>query len=383
MLFTSEFECGNGTDFKQSGEMAWQLRARADAPGYGHYFHFRMESEGESGLAEIEILADDRPGLGRDESAPGVIWRRKGADGPWERMEKPEFDAAVGRIVLRQRVIPGDVWYFSEACPLPFSDMARHLEDMPTYCPEMKVLRLGETPECRPIIAARITDSNVPDAEKGRVFVLAGQHGVEFAGMYAAKGILDFLASRLPQAADLRRRYVFDILPCANPDGNAHGLGCHNSEGKDQLTAFAEACNEAAPATVEASLIWTHLRRNRPDLILNFHAYSHRRPFGDYPHEGIYVSDPEWLGHPERREHQEVLNHALFYLTQGGSQHRRPCPAAEDTLEQNAARAWNVLSALYQVQSEEGPHRNMLTGVSVIQALLDTLELAQTEQSGL
>jgi hypothetical protein len=386
MRFSSEFECGNGKDFSAVAPMRWRVRIRGDAPGYDHYFHFHMESEMESGVVEIEVLPDDRPGADRSaapESAPGLIWRRRGPDGPWERLEKPDFAVEPDRLVIRQPVEPGEVWHFSEACPLPFSDMSRHLEDMPSYCSAMTVLRMGETPEGRPLIGACLTDPNVPNAEKGRVFIIAGQHGVEFAGTYAAKGVLDFLASRLPQAADLRRRYVFDILPCANPDGNAHGMGCFNSEGRDQLNAFADATEDAQPDAAEAALIWTHLRRNRPDLIVNFHAYAHRRPFGDPPHEGIYVSDPEWLANPERREHQHVLNHALFYLTPGGSQHRRPCPAAAGTLEQSAARAWNTLSALYQVQSEEGPHRNMLTGISVIQTLLDTLEFAQAEHSGL
>jgi hypothetical protein len=386
MRFSSEFECGNGKDFEPAGPMRWRMRLRADAPGYDHYFHFHMESEQEEGVVEIEVLPDERPaqaGPDLPESLPGLIWRRRGADGPWERVESPAFQAEPGRLTIRQAVRPGEAWHFSEAFPIPFSDMARHLEDMPSYCPVMKVLRFGETPEGRPLLGARVTDTEVPEAEKGRVFIIAGQHGVEFAGTFAAKGCLDFLASRLPQAAALRRQYIFDLLPCANPDGNAHGMGCFNSEGRDQLTAFAGAAVGAPCQTAEAALIWAHMERYQPDLILNFHAYSHRRPFGDPPFEGIYLSDPEWLADPARRDHQLALNHALFYLTPGGSQHRRPCPAAHDTLEMNVAAACNSLTALYQVQSEEGPHRNMLTGISVLQTVLDTLEYAQAEQDGL
>jgi hypothetical protein len=242
---------------------------------------------------------------------------------------------------------------------------------------------LGETPEGRPLLLARVTDPGVPEKEKGRIFILAGQHGVEFAGMFAAKGALDFLAGQLPQAAALRRRYVFDILPCANPDGNAHGLGCFNSEGKDQLPAFRRAARGDDPATAEARLIWRFLSENVPALILNFHAYPHPRAFGDPPYEGMYVPDPERLSDEERRRHQRVLNHALFYLTNGGSQHGRPCPAPPDTLEENAAVAWDTLSSLYQVQAENGPHRNLLAGIHVLRTVLDTLELAQSEQEGL
>lgn len=389
MKCNSDFECGNGKDFAQVMPYRWQMKVQADRPGYDHFFMFRIESETETGTVEMQVLPDTaakKPGYDRLEfrgSEPTLLWRKRGSDGPWERVERGAFEIVDGKVTIHQAVERGESWFWAEAPPLPYSDIARHIEDLPTHASHVTALKLGETPEGRPLLAARVTDPDVPIDEKGRVVILAGQHGAEFAGMFAAKGALDFLASRLPQAAALRRRYLVDVLPCANPDGNAHGRGCFNSEGRDQLVAFENAARDAEPATAEARLIWRHLGENVPDLILNFHAYPHPRPFGDPPFEGMYVPDPDLLGDRERSRHQHVLNHALFYLTDGGSQHRQPCPAPPGTLEENAAVAWNTLACLYQVQAEAGPHRNLLTGVQVLRAALESLELAQHEHEGL
>lgn len=388
MKCTSEFECGSGKDLAQIGPMRWRMSIRADQPGYDHYFMLRLSAGESSGVAEIEVHPDSAvpPAAGLeafDPIRPAGLWRRRGSDGPWERVPQESFETTEDFLLVRQPVRPGEVWDIGEVCPAPFSDLARHVQDMPNHCPHVRTVQIGETPEKRPLLLARVTDARVPAAEKGRVFILAGQHGTEFAGCFAAKVALDFAASSLPEAASLRRRYVFDVLLCANPDGNAHGLSCLNSEGKDQFTAFAGAATGQQPATAEADLLWRYLAANVPDVILNFHAYPQPRYFGDPPHEAIYVPSPEWFTDVSRARHQRVLNHALFYLTGGGSQHRRPCPARTDTLEHAAAMTWDTLSVLYQVQAQQGPHQNLLTGVHVLRTALDALEMAQAESEGI
>jgi len=389
MKFSSDFECGNGGHFVPVGPLDCSLNVVGDRPGYDHFFFFRVDVGDEEGLLRIHVLPPVETEVGSEPfelpwaNPPRVIWRRHGTDGAWERMRPDEVAVAPGCVTLRQAVRPLDVWYFAEACPFPYSDMMRHVQALPSSCPHVQSVNLGESVENRPLVVARITDPEVPNAEKGKVFVIAGQHGIEFAGMYAAKGTLDFLASDLPHAAALRRRYVFDILPCANPDGCAHGMGCHNATGEDQLEAFEHDDGGANPVTHEAELIWQHLMLNPPDLILHFHSYAHPRAFGDPPYEGIYVPDPERLNADDRRRMQGIINHAMFYLTDGGSQHRRPCPQLANTLEDAAAATWQSLSVLYQVQAERGPHANLRTGIRVLRTLVDTLELAQDEDIGL
>ena len=385
----SDFECGNGENFEQVSPLNWRMNVRADRPGYDHFFHFRIETEHEDGLFRMDILPasdPDNPSTAPTEpwtNGPGILWRKKRSDGAWERMPPDAFAVTAGKIALRQFVRPGETWYFAEACPLPYSDLTRHMQDLPAVCPNAQLLHFGETPERRPLMGVRITDPMVPALEKGVVFILAGQHGTEFAGIFAAQGALDFLASHLPQAATLRRQYVFDILPCANPDGNAHGLGCHDSDGRDPMEAYQDPDAGITPDGSAAEHIWRHVTANVPELIINFHSYAHPRPFGDPPYEGMYVPDPENLTNPDRQHMQRVINHAIFYLTGGGSQHRRPCPQRPNTLEDAAASTWNTLSVLYQVQTAQGPHRNMLTGVQVVSVLFDTLEQAHDERLGL
>ena len=107
MKLSSEFECGNGAHFAQTGPMSWRAQIVADRPGYDHYFHFRLEVETEQGTAEIEVLPD--PGVrapdGADAAASrgnlALLWRRKGSDGAWERLRPGDFEADTGRLLIR------------------------------------------------------------------------------------------------------------------------------------------------------------------------------------------------------------------------------------------------------------------------------------------
>ena len=54
---------------------------------------------------------------------------------------------------------------------------------------------------------------------KKHVILTARVHPGETCASYIMQGVLDFLCSDKPEAKELRRRFIFKIVPMINPDG--------------------------------------------------------------------------------------------------------------------------------------------------------------------
>lgn len=99
-------------------------------------------------------------------------------------------------------------------------DMQEGLRRWADACPrQLRVAELGRSAGDRPILAATITDEDVPDGPKQRVLFTACHAGAE---RNACTGLLHFVKWLIgddPQAAVYRRSYVVAVVPCADPDG--------------------------------------------------------------------------------------------------------------------------------------------------------------------
>jgi hypothetical protein len=78
---------------------------------------------------------------------------------------------------------------------------------------------LGKSIEGREIPCVVCTDPSIPDEQKQRVYVVAGQNGTRESGRAIALALIEFLSCDDPQAQDILRRQIIAIVPCANPDG--------------------------------------------------------------------------------------------------------------------------------------------------------------------
>ena len=82
---------------------------------------------------------------------------------------------------------------------------------------------LGASQQGRPIHLITITDPEVDDAVKRRILIHARTHPGEVGSSWVAEGLLRFVAGDTEEAAQARRRFVFDVVPMLNPDGVAAG----------------------------------------------------------------------------------------------------------------------------------------------------------------
>lgn len=106
---------------------------------------------------------------------------------------------------------------------------------------------LGRTIAPHDLFGYQITDPAASGA-KQKIVVMAGNHSGEPPGNFLLQGMVDFLISGDPRAAELRARAVFFFYPLADPDGRwagYHGSNpenptlCHNTHWSDP-TGFTD-----------------------------------------------------------------------------------------------------------------------------------------------
>ncbi len=102
---------------------------------------------------------------------------------------------------------------------------------------------LGASWQGRAIERVQLTDPNVPDPGKVRVWVHAGVHPAETTSYFMVEGLIGFLLSSDPAAADLAAQTIFDIVPMANPDGVALGNYRTNSRSVEIESQWASPYN--------------------------------------------------------------------------------------------------------------------------------------------
>jgi hypothetical protein len=120
--------------------------------------------------------------------------------------------------------------YFATFYPYFHSQMVAHNRQLRTSR-YVEFSTLGKSVHGREIPLATITDPEVLPAQKRRAFLIGGTHGAETASIYGVEGMLDFLVSDDPLAAEMRRAVIWKIVPILNVDAAAEGLDRRNAGG--------------------------------------------------------------------------------------------------------------------------------------------------------
>ena len=138
----------------------------------------------------------------------------------------------------------------------------------------------GKTPQGRPILMGRITDSAVPDTDK-QVALFTSCHGAkELSATTGLLRMMKYLLSDDPEAAEIRRRQVVLVVPYTDPDHI--GLGqlkqtrlIYNGKivGGGQLwTVNGVTQPEKYP---EAAALQGIMDESRPELYIDYHGLNY------------------------------------------------------------------------------------------------------------
>ncbi len=148
-------------------------------------------------------------------------------------------------------------------------DVAREMADSAEALGDMcRIESIGKSVEGRDILAARVTDPDVPDDQKQHCLVIAGQHGAEESGRLGALALLQWLASHDADAEDTRRKQLVVIVPAVNPDG-AQVDRSANSNGVNLNRQFDIDAESREP---EAEAVMKLAEELIPDCVVDMHG---------------------------------------------------------------------------------------------------------------
>jgi len=132
---------------------------------------------------------------------------------------------------------------------------------------------IGLSYEGRPMQLLRITDPEVPDGEKARIWIHGRIHPSETPASYVVDGLVDYLTGDSPEARSLRRQIDAYILPFANPDGVALGYSRTNARGINQEINYGRGEDSTCVEVRRIKRAYKRIASDRPfDVMLNSHS---------------------------------------------------------------------------------------------------------------
>lgn len=373
---SSNFECGNGEDITRVAQDHFSLRTRGEHVDWGtqnrgiqyiqSYFCVRIRNR-------LGIPTPLKLDIHGEFALFHNAWARRG--NKWNSLptqmlstSNDKQTAYVVRVFVdmdaHQTVyVSNSFWY-------PPSDMAKWLEAVAEDKSALCTLdRIGESAQGRPINVLTISDHNKTSG-KNRVAVAASPQASEM-GAWACRGLIDYLLSDDQFAGDVRKRWVVDVIPQTNPDGEALGTVMVNSLGENPLIEFDEVARNGV-GSVEASSLWKWIEEHLPALYLEYHSYYQ----ANRPSFRPYLFSLELYTSERCRRTDEAISRSLLSISTGGPQvvnvGNQPF---SKTLPYQLIQKSNVISHFYKLHNtKESLGRNLEQATRVFKVIVDTYE---------
>jgi hypothetical protein len=149
----------------------------------------------------------------------------------------------------------------------------------------------GRSTEGRDIRLIHVTDPAVPLGRKRVVWLTGIQHCRETGAGWGLEGMLQFLLSADPAAAEARSKFLFKVVPIVNVDALAEGKGSIHSSGRNLNREWERPDPVCEIATLRKTLDDWKRKGNPIDILIDFHGFSSRsgRWTAVIMPEGVYV----------------------------------------------------------------------------------------------
>jgi hypothetical protein len=174
-----------------------------------------------------------------------------------------------------------DELYFAHCYPYTLTDHWRHmalLQSSPAGMMFMSRRLLCYSEGGNPCEVVTINETLPADQVDERpVIVLTSRiHPGESNASWLMRGVLEGLLSDAPRSAELRREFIFKIIPVLNPDGVVHGMYRCSLLGQDLNRMWLEADSAMHPTiySVQKMVSKLHKEKHRTLLYIDLHGHS-------------------------------------------------------------------------------------------------------------
>lgn len=245
LVFESRFESGNLRRAVQVFDYEYDLVVQPDINTNRHtqWFYFRVSNTIANQRYRFNIVnmlkKDSLANKGmrplmyseRDAKTHGIGWRRCGFDvcyyqNEMKRSVKGYYFTYTFSVTFRHTA---DTVYFAYCYPYTYTDFQQDLSEIERDPRRTRTIRrrnLCHTLANNGADLLTITEFNCPAVEiaKRKVIILSARvHPGESNSSYMMKGIVDMLTSDDHHARELRKSFVFKLVPMLNPDGVING----------------------------------------------------------------------------------------------------------------------------------------------------------------
>ncbi len=295
ITFDSAIHCGNGHDFVKVGPDHYRFRARLDHARYAWRFYFKIECpEAVGRTITLEVADLDHAGRTPWHESATVYSTddERWLPMPLENMTivpwTPTGHAAIDRKYGDRTHVPYGVQYrlkltqpvmwFAVPTPFTLQQRDRQVDRLTKEHPNVvQVTTIGDSYHSKthgyPIRMARIT---APGDASNRpvVFVIAGEHPSESAGLYACQGWMEEVLAH----PDWLQQFVFCFVPVVNVDGLYYGASYYNlapslADGIGQNVST----NWEKRTLPELKALWPVVNQLRPVFFATLHNGRNRR----------------------------------------------------------------------------------------------------------
>ncbi len=280
MRVTWNHESGNGKNVRQLAPDHFSVETVGQGSSYAAYFNLKVENDTDKErLCRLDVKLD-RSLEYSDLDVSGFakchfpLWMS--SDGcRWSKYDNYHQMDLTYQIPLNLQA--GETIYISPMIPILFSkltDDMSHLYDIEGistfHC-------IGQTSQGRPMPMVSIGHN-----DQRRILIISGLHGTEFPGIWASKGIIEYLLSSDETAQSIRKHFTVDVLPYGNPDGTFMGRQRTNAQ---DIDLHRQASLEFKPVASEIEAIWGWIEKYPPSLYINLHGWC-ACEVGKEPYEG-------------------------------------------------------------------------------------------------
>lgn len=189
----------------------------------------------------------------------------------WTHFSDDEVSWDERKVELTLRFTPKrSTMWIAHMAPYGKAELGRLLA---LHSPYLKQSSVGKTFRGRDIPLLTVTDASVPDTNKRVVWLMARQHAWEAGTSFVADGAVRFLLSSDPEAAQIRRSTIFQIIPLFDIDGVNEGAVRFNVNGYDNNRNWDVTDEKTMPeiASVRQSIESWLAAGKRIDLFLAVH----------------------------------------------------------------------------------------------------------------
>lgn len=295
LIFESRFESGNLNLAVKVSDEEYNLLMQNDVNTRGHtqWFYFRTSCS-QVGQCKFNILnfakKDSLFNYGMKllvysetkNTLTGTGWSRDGESISYYRNNIKRGNGLKSYYTLTFTYNfqhKNDTVYFAYCYPYTYSHLMEDLqkvENLSIVNRKLLCLSIGGNRCDYLTITAPGTPEEVK-ARKGVVFT-ARVHPGETVGSWMMKGVINFLTSSDPEAENLRRNFVFKIVPMMNPDGVINGNYRCGLAGVDLNRRWKRPSEKLHPTIYHCKkLIKSFANERKIELICDFHGHSRRK----------------------------------------------------------------------------------------------------------